>query len=73
MISKEWEDGFKSGYDFCKMLSEVKEYKGTFWPNQQGVFRNGFAEGTISGSHKFKVSWKWINDKNGNCTLIEKT
>jgi hypothetical protein len=64
---KEWSDGFEAGYAFCKMLSEVTEYQGPFWPDPVkygvGSYRNGFAEGTITGQRVFNVSWKWIGDK----------
>jgi hypothetical protein len=75
-MSDEYDAGFKAGYDFCKMLSEVSEYKGAFWPDKKkygtGTYRNAFAEGTITGSREFKVSWKWIDDGEGTTSHIEK-
>jgi hypothetical protein len=65
MINKEWDDGFKAGYDWCKWLSgQPKGTVSQFFPNKQGIHRHGFAEGTISGGHHFNVSWKFTI--NGN-------
>lgn len=76
MTSEEWIDGFEAGYNFCKMLSEVSEYKGPFWPDAEkygvGSYRNGFAEGTITGKSKLKVSWRWVDDGKGTFSHIEK-
>ena len=71
MIS-DWSEGFQDGYNFCKMLSEVESYKGKFWPDRLGAYRSGFAEGTKSGSHKYKVNWKWTDDGTGNINHVEK-
>lgn len=73
---QEWDEGFKAGYSFCKMLSEVPFYKGVFWPDKNkygvGSYRNGFAEGTITGRREFKVNWKWVDDGTGTFSYIEK-
>lgn len=69
--SKDWMDGFDAGLAFCKMLSEVSEYRGIFWPDNEKQY-NGFAEGTITGKSHFKVKWKWVDDGKGTLSYIEK-
>lgn len=60
----EYMEGFRAGYKFCEDISNGSIPKGSvvpfFPPDKMGVFRNGFAEGTITGGHKFNVSWRWV-------------
>jgi hypothetical protein len=75
-VSKEWKDGWQAGYDFCKMLSESKTYHGPFWPDAEkygvGSYRNGFAEGVITGRSHFKIDYRWVDDGQGSTSHIEK-
>lgn len=64
-FSEEWKAGFDAGYAWCESLS--KDNTGNerqFFPDQKGAYRNGFAEGTITGRHKFNVTWRWVDPEN---------
>jgi len=64
-FSKEWTDGFDAGMAWCEMLSKSEEgSEHEFFPEQQGGYRNGFAEGTITGRSKYEVTWRWIDPIN---------
>ena len=55
-----WNIGFDAGYNWCKSLStKPKGYTCEFWPIFEDSYRDGFAEGVITGKLHFKVNFKW--------------
>lgn len=72
---KEWDDGFEAGMKWCEELSKLPDgFELSFWPDHpNGIYWNGYAEGTITGGSEYNVAWrgvriegdKWIVARDG--------
>lgn len=66
-MNEEWNLGFEAGMKWCEELSKKEDgFETAFWPTQNGTYRNGYAEGTISGGSKFNVAWMGVKTIDGN-------
>lgn len=66
-IKKEWDDGFEAGMKWCEELSKREEgFEVSFWPDHpNGVYWNGYAEGTITGGSEYNVTWRGVRVVDG--------
>lgn len=73
-MTDEWKNGFQAGMNWCRELSQKPDgFETEFWPAQSGIFRNGYAEGTITGRGEYNVQWRGVRVTSDNWIVAKES